>query len=254
MAEKSIRFFDADAAAHSSAGMTGALRSARTAEDDTNWWIITLSDLTMLLLGFLVCWYVTNKTPTSAAPSEIEAKAIVTKNLPDAPASESSQESWQAMQQDLRDFIAEAGLSDGVTIESGTNEIVLSLKDTVPFTSGKADLREQALPVLEKLVSVVIAQPNLSVAISGHTDSLKIATAEFPSNWELSASRASRVARYLVERGVHPARIAVQGYADRRPRRPNSDPVNRSANRRVEIRLFREIAPATSSLAPEASR
>jgi chemotaxis protein MotB len=184
---------------------------------------------------------VINKPAAPAAKSPVAAEAIATKKPPaEVPMPDPlSQESWQVMQRDLRDFVAEAGLSEGVTIE-GTNEIVLSLKDTVPFTSGKADLREQALPVLEKVVSIVIAQANLSVAISGHTDSLKIATVEFPSNWELSASRASRVARYLVERGVHPARIAVQGYADRRPRRPNSDPVNRSANRRVEIRLFHD--------------
>jgi chemotaxis protein MotB len=92
------------------------------------------------------------------------------------------------------------------------------------------------------------------VAISGHTDSLNIATVEFPSNWELSAARASRVARYLVERGVHPARIAVQGYADWRPRRPNSDPVSRSANRRVEIRLFHDATAASSSPALEETR
>ena len=250
MAEDSDRTCGTNAAARES--MTGALRSASRAEDDGNWWMITLSDLTMLLLGFLVCWYVTNKTPAATTASALQPKAVLTKNALVAPVRDPSQESWEAMQQDLRDFIAEAGLSDGVKIESGTNEIVLSLKDTVPFTSGKADLREQALPVLEKLVSVVIAQSNLSIAISGHTDSLKIATAEFPSNWELSASRASRVARYLVERGVHPARIAVQGYADRRPRRPNSDPLNRSANRRVEIRLFRESTTASSSLTSEA--
>lgn len=244
----SIRRSATVAPAYSRDGLIAPLRSVPTTEDDGNWWMITLTDLTMLLLGFLVCWYVMNKPAAPQAKSAVAAEAIATKTpTVEVPAPDPlSQESWQVMQRDLRDFIAEAGLSDGVTIESGTNEIVLSLKDTVPFTSGKADLREQALPVLEKVVSIVIAQANLSVAISGHTDSLKIATLEFPSNWELSASRASRVARYLVERGVHPARIAVQGYADRRPRRPNSDPVNRSANRRVEIRLFHD-ATATSS-------
>jgi chemotaxis protein MotB len=252
MAANSIR----RAIPYSSVELTAPLRSAPTTEDDANWWMITLSDLTMLLLGFLVCWYVTNKTPASTATRTVAAKAIAMKKpVIEAPATgELSQESWQVMQRDLREFIAQAGLSDGVTIESGANEIVLSLKDAVPFASGQATLRAQALPVLEKVVTVVIAQPNLSVAISGHTDSLKIATVEFPSNWELSAARASRVARYLVERGVHPARIAVQGYADRRPRRPNSNPVNRSANRRVEIRLFHDAAASTSSAAVEATR
>ncbi len=179
MTGHSIRRSATVAPAHSRDGLIAPLRSVPTTEDDGNWWMITLTDLTMLLLGFLVCWYVTNKPAAPAAKSAVAAEAIATKKPPvEVPAPDPlSQESWQVMQRDLRDFVAEAGLSDGVTIESGTNEIVLSLKDTVPFTSGKADLREQALPVLEKVVSIVIAQANLSVAISGHTDSLKIATA-----------------------------------------------------------------------------
>jgi chemotaxis protein MotB len=72
-------------------------------------------------------------------------------------------------------------------------------------------------------------------------DSLRVATPEFPSNWELSTARASRVARYLVERGIHPARISVQGYANYRPRKPNSTPSNRSTNRRVELRLLHDL-------------
>jgi flagellar motor protein MotB len=52
------------------------------------------------------------------------------------------------------------------------------------------------------------------------------------------------VARYLIEKGIHPARIAVQGYADYRPRKSNSTAPNRRTNRRVEIRLMQNnLAP-----------
>ena len=151
-------------------------------------------------------------------------------------------ETWQAVQNDLAQFVGAAGLSQDVTIESTAGEILLSMRDGVPFDSGKADLRQQALPVLEKIAAVVLANPNMSVAVSGHTDSVRIANPAFPSNWELSTARASRVARYLVQRGLRPSRIAVQGYADQRPKNPNSTPTDRRANRRVEIRLFQESA------------
>jgi flagellar motor protein MotB len=85
--------------------------------------------------------------------------------------------------------------------------------------------------------ALLVIANEVSAAIRDHTDSVRIATPEFPSNWELSSGRASRVACYLVERGVHPNRISVEGYASFRPCRPNSNPRNRSLNRRVEIRL-----------------
>jgi chemotaxis protein MotB len=216
--------------------------SSATGEDG-NWWMITMSDLTLLLLGFLVAWYITNRAP---APSRSQA-GMVTQvgekappNPNSIPGTQVAPDTLQALRSEMAEFIGETGLAKHVTIESNATEIVLSLKDTVPFASGKATLRPQVLPILGKIVTVILGQANLSVAISGHTDSLRIATAEFPSNWELSAARASRVARYLIERGVHPSRIFVQGYADYRPRKPNSNPVNRSNNRRVEIRLFHD--------------
>jgi chemotaxis protein MotB len=215
-----------------------SVASSATGEDG-NWWMITMSDLTLLLLGFLVAWYITNRAP---APSRSQAGMATQEGekAPDPIGTQLTPETLQALRGEIAKFIGETGLAKHVTIESNATEIVLSLKDTVPFASGKATLRPQVLPILGKIVTVILGQANLSVAISGHTDSLRIATAEFPSNWELSAARASRVARYLIERGVHPSRIFVQGYADYRPRKPNSNPVNRSNNRRVEIRLFHD--------------
>lgn len=211
-------------------------------QNDADWWLITLSDLTLLLFGFLVFWYATTKM--SAQTPEVSRVAAVDSSKPVSAAMSATTplaaEAWQAVHGDLVRFIASMGLTKEVTIESTPSEIVLSLRDTVPFASGKAELRARALPVLEKIVATVLAHPHLSVAISGHTDSLRIASAEFPSNWELSTARASKVARYLVVKGIHPSRISVQGFADHRPRKPNSTALNRRANRRVEIRLFHE--------------
>jgi len=230
-----------------SAGDSG-LRSALPAasNDDTNWWMITLSDLTILLLGFMVVWYfIGNAKQTIATASNAAQRSPKKRQTAHAVAQpKSNSEVWTNMRGELLGFVNAAGFADDVTIESMPNEIVLSLRDTITFASGKTELRPRALPVLEKVVAIVMRDASLSAAISGHTDSVRIATPEFPSNWELSGARASRVARYLVERGVHPNRISVEGYASFRPRRPNSNPQNRSLNRRVEIRLSHDADAA----------
>jgi chemotaxis protein MotB len=206
--------------------------------------MITLCDLTLLLFGCLVLWHVTQKPAatrqkspaamTKAIPRPVTTAAPIQGNL--------KPEEWAAMQDEMASFIGDVGLAKEVNVESRPNELLVSLKDSVPFGSAKADLRSQALPVLEKVVSMVLSHAALALEISGHTDSVPIANGTFPSNWELSAARASRVARYLVEKCVHPSRIAVQGYANQRPRVVNSSVDNRRANRRVEIRLYYNAA------------
>jgi len=125
----------------------------------------------------------------------------------------------------------------------------VELLDLLAFASGKAELRSAALPVLEKVATIALNQPTLNLEISGHADNRPIANEVYPSNWELSAARASRVARYLVEKGVHPSRLAVQGYASHKPRRPNSNVGDRMANRRVEIRLY--YSPDAKAVEPQ---
>ena len=70
--------------------------------------------------------------------------------------------------------------------------------------------------------------------IEGHTDNAPIRTARFPSNWELSASRAAEVARMLVTAGFPGEKLSIEGFAQYRPKIPNDSPQSRAVNRRIE--------------------
>jgi chemotaxis protein MotB len=84
---------------------------------------------------------------------------------------------------------------------------------------------------------VVINRTQYPVSVEGHSDNQPINTRQFPSNWELSTSRATSVLRALVRDGVKQERLRAVGYADTRPLKPNSTPQGRAANRRVELIL-----------------
>ena len=202
--------------------------------------MITLCDLTFLLLGFMTVWYVSGKKedapqvrPSMTVAEPRKAAAVISSRQGNLKPDE-----WNDVRQEMEDYVDQLGLKNEVHVESGESEVLVSLKDTVPFASGKADLRPRALPVMEKVAAIVLNRQTLQLEVRGHTDDRPISTAEFPSNWELSAARASRVARYLIEKGVHPSRIAVEGFANHRPRVANSNPGSRRENRRVEIRLY----------------
>jgi chemotaxis protein MotB len=208
--------------------------------EDTGW-LITLSDLTLLLLCFLAIWYVkqhqrdTTVQATRLAFETPNQSSTLTQSL----RADGYAPDWHVLKDEIVGFITDAGLREGVDVEVATDEILISFKDAIPFASGKADLRPSALPVLEKVAAIAVSRPGMSLRVNGHTDDRPISTTEFPSNWELSGARASRVARYLIEKGVHPARIAVHGFAYHRPRAGNENQFGRGANRRVEISLMR---------------
>src|SRR6266496_3961321 len=119
-------------------GPPKTLTGAFSSNDDANWWMITLSDLTLLLLGFLVAWYVIDKKdialqqPPVASPGMAQEPKSIAPNqsslLPDE---------WKVFQEEMQRFVDEIGLDKEVFIESAPNEMVISLKDTVPFDSGK---------------------------------------------------------------------------------------------------------------------
>jgi len=123
---------------------------------------------------------------------------------------------------------------DLVTIRRSDFWIEVEMKTDILFPSGSARLADSALSILEQLGGVLAPFPN-PIRVEGHTDNKPIKTALFSSNWELSAARAGSVVRVLANHGVDPGRLAVIGYGEQRPLKPNDSAEGRNANRRVVV-------------------
>lgn len=114
----------------------------------------------------------------------------------------------------------------------------------VLFASGSADLgpggRDQLARLADTLLEVARRIPedlDWVLRIDGHTDRLPIRTAQFPSNWELSAARAISVAKFLRSRGVPPERLVAAGFSQYHPLDDRDDEISFRRNRRIEIKL-----------------
>ena len=119
--------------------------------------------------------------------------------------------------------------------ELTNGDIVLTLPDTVLFRPGEATLQNEARPFIQAIGDVLI-ELDRHVRVEGHTDNVPISTVQFPSNWELSATRAVTVVRALSEQyGVQADHLTAVGHADSRAIVDNLTPENRAKNRRVEI-------------------
>ncbi|MEZ5705667.1 MAG: OmpA family protein [Burkholderiaceae bacterium] len=160
------------------------------------------------------------------APSGIQTHSEV----PQAPA----EEAWASLQLDQ--------IGENVAITPGQDSVRFRISNELLFASGEANLLHGGHAVLDKLLPSLLADPHLRLVVEGHTDSIPIQTARYPSNWELSTGRAASVARYLIEHGVAPQRVQASGYADTRPLGSKDNPVDRAANRRVEL-ILEKVKP-----------
>ena len=128
----------------------------------------------------------------------------------------------------------------GIQIEKRESGFAITLKGAVLFDLASADLTPSSTSYLDSIAGS-LGQTPYKVTVEGHTDNLPMQSSIYPSNWELSAARASRVARYLIDHGVSKDRIHVAGFADTKPVAPNEDaqghalPENQARNRRVVI-------------------
>ncbi|WP_371347592.1 peptidoglycan -binding protein [Ancylobacter sp. IITR112] len=112
------------------------------------------------------------------------------------------------------------------------------------FDPAAAQLRDDALPALDKLASALIELEKQIpddlpwvLRVDGHTDNRPIATPLYPSNWELSAARAIAVVQYLAQRGVSPQHLVAAGFGEYQPIDSGSDDEARARNRRIELKL-----------------
>lgn len=137
-----------------------------------------------------------------------------------------------------------------VTVRDG--RMVVQLPDRVLFPSGKAKLKPEGKKALETVTHILKQLPDRNFQVAGHTDSDRIRTRRFPSNWELSTARAVNVAKYMQQMGMKPERLSAAGYAQFSPVAPNDSPDNKALNRRIEIVLQPNLSelPSLEGLMP----
>lgn len=158
----------------------------------------------------------------------------------------------EARAKTLDDFVKrfqkliDAGKLD-ITIRHG--QIVLALATDVLFDPGKTEIKAEGKSALEDIADAIKTVPGRRFQVAGHTDTTPIKTKEFPSNWELSTTRAIVVVKLLQQRGVKSSALSAAGYAEHDPVGNNASPTGRSKNRRIEIVLLPNIEELVGSAA-----
>jgi chemotaxis protein MotB len=118
--------------------------------------------------------------------------------------------------------------------------VVSLLTDKVLFDLGETGLKREMREILGDVADVLLKHPDRQVVVEGHTDDLPIRTATIPSNWELSALRATVVVKFFVEeKGLDPSRLSAAGYGEFQPLVPNVSEANRRMNRRVDVVIMK---------------
>jgi chemotaxis protein MotB len=114
----------------------------------------------------------------------------------------------------------------------------------VLFASGQAALTVEGLASIDQLATAIVElertiprEIDWALQVDGHTDIRRIASAQFPSNWELSSARATTVVKYLISRGVSPRRLVAAGYGEFQPLEEGASEEVLRRNRRIELKL-----------------
>ena len=180
----------------------------------------------------------------AAARAAASAKPMTTAQLQAAlnsmSASIAEQDELVALQRRLQSFARAHGFANQVqAIVDRRGLVVRVLTDKLLFQSGQATLQPEGTPLLNEVAQLLNVDRAHPITVEGYTDNVPIHSVEFPSNWELSTSRATTVVQYLIRRGVNDNRLGAAGFADLHPIASNATAAGRALNRRVDIVIER---------------
>lgn len=146
----------------------------------------------------------------------------------------------------IKEIIYNKNLQKDVYVEADNTGINITFSSGILYRSGSADLQSSMTPFLEEMSKMIreMKYEDILIEVEGHTDDVPIRTIKFPSNWELSASRATNVVRFFMRQGIKKSKLKASGFADSRPKVPNivdgrPSRKNRAANRRVKVSVRR---------------
>lgn len=134
-----------------------------------------------------------------------------------------------------------------VQVERVRDQLRVEMVDEILFDSGETVIKPAGLEVLRRVGAILKRVQGRQIEVQGHTDNVRIVgqlAKRFPTNWELSAARATNVARFLQDEAkIDPALLSAAGFSEYRPRAPNDSEEGRRRNRRIEILLGPLMVP-----------
>lgn len=215
-------------------------------EEPSEKWLVSYADLMTLLFGFFVLMYsmsnIDQQKFADVASSATERFGGEDKNF-GGQYQDPTESLDRALAKEIKSL---PGLSDEIEVKKGHMGLEINFRGKVLFESGSATLSPGGLKLMTALGKQIHSMKDaFEIRVEGHTDDVPIATAQFPSNWELSSARAIQVVKLFRELGISEKRLEAIGYADTRPIASNRSPAgealpeNMSLNRRVMVRIQR---------------
>ena len=195
-------------------------------------------------------------TPAASTPAATNEGAD--RKAADAAAkaqAKAEEEDFKALKERVDSYAREHGLESKVTTLITKDGLVIRLlTDKLLFASGSASVQPAGRGLLAKIGGMLRAESEHAIRVRGFTDTVPIHTAEFPSNWELSAGRAASVVRAFAGAGVSPQRMEAAGRAALDPLTTNVPAEGRARNRRVEVLLPRVATGKAAEVATQSEQ
>ncbi len=225
-------------------------------------WLVSYADFITLLFAFFVVMYaissvnegkyrvlsdaLTNAFKNTTGQSGGQPIAVIqgsppipprpiarADKLPDARKAV-QREKMQTVADDIMNALQPLVAQGKVRLLETSRGVTIEINDSILFPLGQAKLQPASISAM-LAIATVLAQSDFPITIEGHTDNVPISTPQFPSNWELSAMRATTVLRLFNDGGVGAERLTAIGYGDTRPVETNTTAEGRARNRRVSI-------------------
>lgn len=226
-------------------------------------WLLTYADMITLLLALFIVMFAMSSLDvkkytvlakvlassfnpvTNGSPSVLSQSQDPLDHIGSQPIMDGGNPEYKELLKDMgaiRDRITQHNgveASKGVSMSITERGLVVSLANSSFFEAGDATLRPEAYKTL-RTIAGNLAFEKRNIMVEGHTDNTPIRTSRFPSNWELSTSRATTVVRTLItDFHLSPKRLSAAGYGEYYPVASNATEEGRAKNRRVDIVILR---------------
>ncbi len=247
-------------------------------------WLVSYADFITLLFAFFVVMYavssvnegkykvlsnsLTNafKNPTGQPGGQpiaviqgaplLQIKPVAKPDkLPDSVKPEEKKveqrQKMKSVANDIMDALQPLVAQGKVRLLETSRGVTIEINDSILFPAGQASLQPASISAMQA-IAAVLSQSDFPITIEGHTDNIPISTYQFPSNWELSAMRATTVLRLFNDSGVGAERLTAIGYGETRPLETNTTIEGRARNRRVSILIDSNRPEEPTEISPVA--